>query len=114
MRISSLICEASESNVFTLSDDKLTYERYDGEDVEPDAAPPAAQAPKPEPEALAPISESNGDAPAPQQQQAQPDDDDAKPFDPSAEDMDGVTNAPAMNYEAAEVDRTPVHMKDDG
>jgi hypothetical protein len=57
------------------------------------------------------------DATAPQQQQ---DDDDAKPFDPAAEEMDGMTgmtNAPHQNhqsYDTSEMDRTPVHMKDDG
>ena len=100
--------------IFSFHDIELTLPSYDGEDVEPETAPPAAQAPKPEPEAHAPSTESNGDAPASQQQQTQEDDDDAKPFDPSAEEMDGVTNAPTANYEAAEVDRTPVHMKDDG
>lgn len=47
----------------------------------------------------------------PQQQQ---DDDEAKPFDPAAEEMDGMTNAPHQSYDTSEMDRTPVHMKDDG
>jgi hypothetical protein len=55
------------------------------------------------------------DATAPQQPQQQ-DDDEAKPFDPAAEDMDGMTNAPHQHqsYEHTDMDRTPVHMKDDG
>ena len=52
------------------------------------------------------------DTAAPQQQQQ--DDDDAKPFDPAAEEMDGMTNAPHQGYDMSEMDRTPVHMKDDG
>lgn len=67
--------------------------------------------PKTEPEASAVKAEPVSDTTAPQQQQ---DDDEAKPFDPSAEDMDGEHNMPQQNYDMQEVDRTPVHMKDDG
>lgn len=70
-----------------------------------------AEAPKAEPEAPAVKAEPSNDTAAPQQQQ---DDDDAKPFDPSAEEMDGMNSAPQQNYDMQEVDRTPVHMKDDG
>jgi hypothetical protein len=65
-------------------------------------------------------TETAADESAPQQQQQQQqnyqrqDDDEAKPFDPSTEEMDTMTNAPHQSYEAQEVDRTPVHMKDDG
>jgi hypothetical protein len=92
----------------------LTIPRYDGEE----AAQPVAAAPKAEPEAPEVKAESMNDATAPQQQQ---DDDDAKPFDPAAEEMDGMTgmanNAPHQShqsYDTSEMDRTPVHMKDDG
>lgn len=91
----------------------LTTSRYDGEDAEPEPTRPAAEAPKAEPEAPAANPEPANDTAAPQQQQQQ-DDDDAKPFDPSAEEMDGVTNAPQPSYDTSEMDRTPVHMKDDG
>ena len=61
---------------------------------------------------------TNESAPPQQQQQQQyhqqQDDDEAKPFDPSTEEMDVTTNAPHQSYETQEVDRTPVHMKDDG
>lgn len=33
---------------------------------------------------------------------------------PSTEEMDTMTHAPHQTYETQEVDRTPVHMKDDG
>jgi hypothetical protein len=96
----------------------LTIPRYDGEDVEPEAAQPVAAVPKAEPEAPEAKAEPMNDATAPQQQQ---DDDDAKPFDPAAEEMDGMTgmanNAPHQShqsYDTSEMDRTPVHMKDDG
>jgi hypothetical protein len=65
-------------------------------------------------------TETTTDESAPPQQQQQQqsyqqqDDDEAKPFDPSTEEMDGMTNAPHQSYETQEVDRTPVHMKDDG
>lgn len=92
----------------------LTTSRYDGEDAEPEPTRPIAEAPKAEPEAPAAHPEPTNDTSAPQQQQ-QHDDDDAKPFDPSAEDMDGMTNAPQQpSYDTSEMDRTPVHMKDDG
>lgn len=68
--------------------------------------------PKAEPEESAVKAEPVSDTAAPQQQQQ--DDDEAKPFDPSAEDMDGVHNMPHQSYDMQEVDRTPVHMKDDG
>lgn len=96
------------------ADEDLFADLYDGEDAEPEAARPAAEAPKPEPEVPAVKAEPTTDAAAPQQQQPQHDDEDAKPFDPSAEDMDGVTNAPQQSYDTSEIDRTPVHMKDDG
>lgn len=89
----------------------LTTPRYDGEDAEPEAAHPAPEAPKAEPEAPAVNTEPTNDTVAPQQQQ---DDDEAKPFDPAAEEMDGMTNAPHQSYDTSEMDRTPVHMKDDG
>ena len=91
----------------------LTNSRYDGEDAEPEPTRPVAEAPKAEPEALAANPEPAADTAAPQQQQQQ-DDDDAKPFDPSAEEMDGMANAPQPSYDTPETDRTPVHMKDDG
>lgn len=91
----------------------LITSRYDGEDAEPEPTRPAAEAPKAEPEAPAANPEPVNDTAAPHQQQHQ-DDDDAKPFDPSAEDMDGMTNAPQQSYDTSEMDRTPVHMKDDG
>lgn len=91
----------------------LTPPRYDGEDAEPEAARPVAEAPKPEPEAPTAHAEPTNDTAAPQQQQQQ-DDDDAKPFDPAAEEMDGMTNTPHQSYDTTEIDRTPVHMKDDG
>ena len=66
-------------------------------------------------------TETATDESAPQQQQQQQqqnyqqqDDDEAKPFDPSTEEMDTMTHAPHQSYETQEVDRTPVHMKDDG
>jgi len=93
----------------------LTISRYDGEDAEPEPTRPVAEAPKAEPEAPAANPEPTNDTSAPQQQQQRQDDDDARPFDPSAEDMDGVTNAPQQpSYDTSEMDRTPVHMKDDG
>ena len=91
----------------------LTFSRYDGEDAEPEPIRSVAEAPKAEPEAPAANPEPANDTAAPHQQQQQ-DDDDAKPFDPSAEEMDGMTNAPQPNYDTSEMDRTPVHMKDDG
>ena len=91
----------------------LTFSRYDGEDAEPEPIRPVAEAPKAEPEAPAANPEPANDTAAPQQQQQQ-DDDDAKPYDPSAEEMDGMTNAPQPSYDTSEMDRTPVHMKDDG
>jgi hypothetical protein len=91
------------------------FPRYDGEDAEPEATRPVAEAPKAEPEAPAAYPEPTNDTVAPpQQQQQQQDDDDAKPFDPAAEEMDGMTNAPHQSYDTSEMDRTPVHMKDDG
>lgn len=89
----------------------LTLQSYDGEDAEPEAAHPVPEAPKAEPEAPAVNTGPTNDAIAPQQQQ---DDEDAKPFDPAAEEMDGMTNAPHQSYDISEMDRTPVHMKDDG
>jgi hypothetical protein len=55
-------------------------------------------------------TETTTDESAPQQQQQQ----NYQPFDPSTEEMDTMTNAPHQSYETQEVDRTPVHMKDDG
>ncbi|KAM0721020.1 hypothetical protein Q7P37_003305 [Cladosporium fusiforme] len=94
------------------ADEDLFADLYDGEDAEPEAARPATEQAKPDTEAPAAITtaEASNDAPAPQQE----DDDEAKPFDPSAEDMDGVANTAPANYDTQEVDRTPVHMKDDG
>lgn len=94
---------------------KLTgHYRYDGEDAEPEAAAPTAAPAKTEAEAPVTTTtaavEANNDASATQQD----DDDEAKPFDPSAEDMDGAATAAPPAYDTLEVDRTPVHMKDDG
>ena len=101
--------------VLSQLDTTLTHSRYDGEDAEPEApARPVAEAQKAEPEAPAANIEPVNDTAAPQQQQQQQDDDDAKPFDPAAEEMDGMTNAPHPSYDTSEMDRTPVYMKDDG
>jgi len=101
------------------ADEDLFADLYDGEDAEPEATRPAPEAPKTEPDAPAVKTETVTDESAPQQQQQQQnyqqqDDDEAKPFDPSTEEMDTMTHAPHQTYETQEVDRTPVHMKDDG
>jgi len=94
----------------------LTSSSYDGEDAEPEApfAAPAPAAVKTEPDSTVTAPAQTAETNA-----IQPEDDEPKPFDPAAEDMDGVKHEAPMDsafggYNAPEPDRGPVHLKDDG
>ncbi|OQO11681.1 hypothetical protein B0A48_03408 [Cryoendolithus antarcticus] len=103
------------------ADEDLFADLYDGEDAEPEAAQPAP-APLPvktDPEVTAPAAEAPTQDSSMQQPRHDDFDDDVKPFDPSAEDMDGVVKQQyngnyGNSYDAPSESRQQVRLKDDG
>jgi hypothetical protein len=93
----------------------LTTISYDGEDAEPDAAPPAPVPVKSESEAVVLPTDTPAKFSAPQRDE---DEEEIKPFDPSAEDvqMDGVKQDYNANYGGYEMSerKEQVRLKDDG
>ncbi|KAK6441401.1 hypothetical protein LTR95_002374 [Oleoguttula sp. CCFEE 5521] len=103
------------------ADEDLFADLYDGEDAELEAAQPAPTPlpVKSEAEITAPPTEAplqDVSMPVPKHEDF---DDDVKPFDPSAEDMDGVvkqeyTGNYGNSYDAPSESRQQVRLKDDG
>lgn len=92
--------------------------RYDGEDAEPEAAQPAPAPIQTDVGSAAPSADISNHETALQQQQQHDFEDDVKPFDPSAEDMDGVVKQEynpnfGGGYDPPE-SRQQVRLKDDG